>query len=147
MPNADLSSEGCILQTSYLYNIKKDRHEGKIVPILLVKCSVKSELDEFSKKINTIITEKVEENMKPLKGKVELSEAEMVQKDDRIKTLKSIVINQQRSLSQIDYEKHRRKRKTNIISGLTEKNITIDGIVYNTDEDKDNKNCFYDRLQ
>ena len=63
--------------------------------ILLVKSSVKSKLDEFSKKIDTIITEKVEENMKPLKDKVELLEAEMVQKDDRIKIRTSIVINQQ----------------------------------------------------
>ena len=52
--------------------------------------------------------------------------------DDRIKTLTSIVINQQRSLSQIDYK----KRRTNIISGLTEINLTINGIVYNAEEDK-----------
>ena len=49
-------------------------NSGMILP---VKSSVKSELDEFSKKIDTVITEKVEENMKPLKDKIELLEAEM----------------------------------------------------------------------
>ena len=101
---------------------------------LKMKQLIKSELDNFNMTMDKKIEKKVVENIQLIQNKVKLLEEELQQKDEKKQPL--IVVNQQRSLALIDSK----ERNTNlIISGLTEKYLTMDEVIYSTEKDKINK--------
>ena len=126
------TNDAALNQTIEMINLDKPVTEMSVRELL---CLFKNEVNIMLEEKVKVITTATNNKLNGLEKRIELLESEAIQKDERLETLTSIIINMQRSLNFIDFN----KRVNNImISGLSEETIRVNDIVLNNDHQKVN---------